>query len=266
MNEILSLVLGSMHADMARLDRVAMNLANAQTAGYKRDVAVTLPFAARVEQAVQDGVQTGPAAGRSNPSNATDAAGALAIASHVDQRPGTLKATGQALDLALAGPGWFEVQTDAGTAYTRQGNFRLDARGRIVTQQGQPVMGVGGEIQLAQGRPVIDAAGRVFDGAAIVADGTRGTPLAQLRIVQFAPSAQVERLGDGLVRVQGEPLATAAGSVQVQQGFLENSNVNPVQEMVQLLQSVRHLETMQKVATSYDEMLGTSIRRLGDAS
>jgi flagellar basal-body rod protein FlgF len=256
MNEILSLVLGSMHADMARLERVAMNLANVQTAGYKREVAVTLPFAARVERGTQEGAVPGGAA----------AAGAPVLASQVDLRPGTLKATGQALDLALGGPGWFEVQTEAGTAYTRQGSFRLDARGRVVTQQGYPVMGIGGEILLTQGQPAIDAAGRVFDAAAATQGGPRATPLAQLRIVQFEASAQVERLGDGLVHVRGEPVAASEGSVRVQQGFLENSNVQPMQEMVQLLQSVRHLETMQKVATSYDEMLGTSIRRLGEPS
>jgi flagellar basal-body rod protein FlgG len=256
MNEILSLVLGSMQADMARLDRVAMNLANAQTAGYKREVAVTLPFAARVDR----GVQEGPSM------EGTVGPGTAILASYVDQRPGTLKATGQPLDLALVGPGWFEVQTEAGTAYTRQGNFRLDARGRVVTQQGHPVLGVGGEIQLAQGHPAIDAAGRVFDAAGGGQGGSRGTPLAQLRIVQFESSAQVERLGDGLVRVHGEPVAATEGSTQVQQGFLENSNVQSMQEMVQPLQSVRHLETMQKVATSYDEMLGTSIRRLGEPS
>ena len=252
MNDILSLVLGSMHADMARLERTAMNLANVQTAGYKRDVAITLPFAARVDRGVQESLSP----------DGTGGGGAPVLASHVDQRAGTLKATGQSLDLALSGPGWFEVQTESGPAYTRQGNFRLDARGRVVTQQGHAVMGVGGEMQLAQGNPVIDAAGRVFDAAA----SGRGISLAQLRIVQFEPSAQLERLGDGLVRVRGEPLAATEGSSQVKQGFLENSNVQPMQEMVQLLQSVRHLETMQKVATSYDEMLGTSIRRLGEPS
>jgi flagellar basal-body rod protein FlgF len=242
MNEILSLVLGSMHADLGRVDRVAMNLANVQTAGYKREVAVTLPFAARVDRGVQ---------GSSAPA-----------APHIDQRPGTLKSTGQPLDLALAGPGWFEVQTEAGPAYTRQGDFRLDARGRLVTQQGHPVLGTGGEIQLVHGNPTIDASGRVFDGPA----GPRATAVAQLRVVQFEASARLERLGNGLVLVHGEASAAGEGSTRVQQGHLENSNVRPMQEMVQLLQSVRHFETMQKVAASYDEMLGTSIRRLGEPS
>ena len=251
MNEVLSLVLASMHADLARLDHAAMNLANAQTVGYKREIGVRLPFAARVDLGAQHRLQ-----------GETGEAQAVHLAVHVDARGGTLKSTGQPLDLALAGPGWFEVQTAGGTAYTRQGNFRLDARGRLVTPEGDAVMGVGGEIVLVHGNPSIDASGRVFEGGA----GAGASPVAQLRIVQFDPAARIERLGDGLVLVHGEAIAAPEGSARVEQGFLENSNVSPAQEMVQLLQSVRHLETMQKVATGYDEMLATSIRRLGEPS
>ncbi len=250
MNEVLSLVLGSMHADLARLDRVAMNLANVQTPGYKRQLALALPFAARVEGAGANAV------GGPQP--------APLPATHTDLRPGTLKATGQPLDLALAGPAWFEVATPHGVAYTRQGDFRLDARGRLVTRQGHAVMGVAGEIQLLQGAPVIDRAGRVFESAA--AAGPGAAPVAQLKLVQFDPDASVEPLGEGLVTVRGEPVAATEGATPVQQGFLENSNVSQMQEMVRLMESVRHLEAMQKVATGYDEMLGTSIRRLGEGS
>lgn len=240
MDLLLSAVLGSMHADMARLERVAMNIANAQTPGYKREVLATTPFATRVE------------------------AGAPALSILTDARPGTLKATGQPLDVALDGPGWFEVATPQGLAYTRQGSFRLDAQGRLVTQQGHPVMGVGGEIALLQSTPVIDAQGRVFESAATA--GRQATPVAQLKVVRFAPGAASERLGEGLVLLQGEPVAVAEGEAVLRQGFLENSNVNPMQEMVRLLESVRHLEAMQKVALGYDEMLGTSIRKLGEAT
>jgi flagellar basal-body rod protein FlgF len=237
MDNVLSAVLGSLHADMARMDRVAMNIANLQTPGYKREVVAALPFAARVDAAT--------------------------VAVHTDQRPGTLKATGQSLDLALSGPGWFEVATPAGPAYTRQGNFRLDAAGRLVTQQGDPVMGTGGEIVLAYPTPGVDSMGRVFEAPGGVRSA--GTPVAQLRIVRFEPGP-VQRLGDGLVLPQGAPVAVSGEAVQVRQGYLEGSNVSPMHEMVSLLESVRHLETLQKVALGYDEMLGTGIRKLGEVS
>lgn len=250
MNEILALTLHSLHQDMAKVDRVAFNLANAQTTGYKREVLLDVPFARRVEAA------------------AGQAAGAPATTVHVDQKPGTLKATGQSLDVALAGPGWFEVMTPEGVAYTRQGNFRLDAQGRLVTQQGHPVMGVGGEIQLPHGGPVIDAEGRVFEGAlpGSVPARPHAEAVAQLKIVRFDAQAPVRRLGDGLVTVAGETSLVAAGEADVRQGFLENSNVSSMHEMVQLMQSMRHFETMQKVALGYDEMLGTAVRKLGETS
>lgn len=238
MDPVLSAVLGSMHADMARLERAGMNLANVQTPGYKRELVTAPAFGARVD------------------------AGASAIAVHTDPRPGTLKATGQSLDLALTGPGWFEVSTPQGLAYTRQGNFRMDAQGRIVTQEGHPVMGTAGPIVLLQGAPVIDPAGRVFEA---IAPGVKkdAAAVAQLRIVQFSPATPVQRLGHGLHLVRGEVLPATEGT-QVQQGFLENSNVSHMHEMVRLLETMRHMESLQKVALGYDEMLGTSIRKLGE--
>lgn len=252
MHPVLSLVLASLQSDLGRMERVAMNLANAQTVGYKREVASAVSFADQVDAASAGARADAP----------------LHLAVQTDSRPGTLKTTGQSLDLALVGAGWFEVATSHGAAYTRQGNFRLDATGRLVTQQGDPVMGTAGEIRLLNGAPVIDAAGRVFEGTVPGADlvAASAAPVAQLKVVQVDASAPVERLGDGLVQAQAEPLLAAAGSVQVRQGFLENANVSPMQEMVQLMQALRHLESMQKVAVGYDEMLATSIRRLGEGS
>lgn len=252
MNELLSIVLSSIHADMARADRAAMNLANSQTPGYKREVHHAAPFGARLEAAAAARAQRNAIAG-----------GQV----QTDQRPGTLKATGEALDLAIAGDGWFEVSTAQGLAYTRQGNFRLDREGRLVTQQGDPVMGTSGVIQLLHGSPRIDTAGRVYEGSRAASGMTSmaAAAVGQLKVVQFENTSALQRLGNGLLAYGGTAAATAAeASVQIQQGFLENSNVVPMREMVELMQAVRHLETMQKVAIGYDELLGTSIRKLGE--
>lgn len=238
MQQILSAILGSMHADMARMDRVAMNVSNAQTPGYKREVDPQASFASRIEADQAD------------------------AAPRMDIRPGVLRTTGLPLDVALVGDGWFEVSTPHGAAYTRQGNFRLDARGRLVTQQGDPVMGTNGEIQLLHGAPVIDAAGRVFDAG--LPASSLGTPVGQLQVWRWDFGALPRRLGNGLMAMPEERLPASGGTVQVLQGHLEASNVNPMQEMVRLLETVRHMETLQRVALGYDEMLGTSIRRLGE--
>jgi flagellar basal-body rod protein FlgG len=249
MEELLGIALQSMQQDMARVDRVAMNLSNALTPAYKREVAVVRAqsssqansFARLWDAGMADAMS------RNVPENQVEVLS--------DTRPGTLKSTGQNLDLAIAGSGYFEVQTDNGTAYTRQGNFRMDARGRLVTAQGYPVMGKGGDIYLNTSQPSIDAAGNIIE---------KKLPVGQLKIVQFDKPAGLRRLGDGLVAA-GEGMAQLQDSeIQVKQGYLENANVSSMHEMVELTQTMRHFESMQKVAQGYDEMLGTAIRKLGD--
>jgi flagellar basal-body rod protein FlgG len=239
MDAILTAILGSMHADMARVERVSMNIANAQTAAFQREGVAPAGFGERVQS------------------------GAQVLGVYTDQRPGTLRSTGQSLDFALSSPGWFEVTTPQGAAYTRAGNFRMDANGRLVTQQGYAVNGVAGEIVLPHGAPVVDSAGRLFESS-----GTRqaATPLAQLKVVQFAQGSALQKLGDGLVLVQGTPVAAAEDAMQVRQGFIENSNVNALEEMVRLIEAMRHVETLQKVALGYDDMVGNTIRKLGETT
>lgn len=221
MDPVLALSLQGLQLDRARLDRLAANLANAQTVGFKRELETA----------------------------------------RLDARPGTLRTTSRSLDLAIAGNGWFEVATPQGVAYTRQGDFRLDATGRLVTAQGHAVMGLGGEILLTQPQPVIDAQGRIYESSA-----PRAEPMAQLKVVQFDPQAPVQRLGGGLVRTAATPQPLAADAVAIRQGFLENSNVDPAREMVQLLRTLRHAESLQKAASGYDDLLGTAIRRLGETN
>jgi flagellar basal-body rod protein FlgF len=246
MTPVLQLALQGLQGDMARLDQIAVNLANAQTPAFKREVAPAASFAQQV-----------------------DAGASLSVAGsvHIDARPGALRATGRSLDVAIAGPGWFELATENGLAYTRQGEFRVDVQGRLVTPQGHAVMGTAGEIRLEHGDPFIDDQGRVFDarpGAAV--SRKPDDAVAQIKLVQVAPNAPVERLGSGLVRLFAEPQPSGTGQSEIRQGHLESSNVDPAREMVQLVQAVRHAETMQKVALGYDDMLGSAIRRLGDLS
>lgn len=249
-NDVLAVSLHAMQGDMARLQQVSMNMANALTPGYKRGVAVQSPVTGSFGAAMN-------AAAIQAESPTAEAA---AIQFPADQRPGTLKRTGQSWDVALAGKGYFEVMTESGPAYTRHGSFQLDARGRLVTAHGHAVMGRDGEIFPATARPVVSEIGVVTDPAAPAASG----PVGQLKVVQFEAGAQLDRLGDGLLRSRGAMSVLPDGEIQVRQGFLENSNVNSAHEMTQLLQAMRHFETMTKVAQAHDEMLGTAIRKLGE--
>ncbi|MDQ8035312.1 MAG: flagellar hook-basal body protein [Bordetella sp.] len=256
MIDVLAVSLQGMQQDSARMERISANLANAMTPGYKREMASPLP------QGAQFSGGTFAAAVEDVPVRSPLEAPARLLVK-TDLKPGTLRATGRPMDVALTGRGYFEVATDDGVAYTRQGEFRVDARGRLVTAVGaRPVMGVAGLVVLTQADPVIDEAGRIFERRA---DGSIDTaPVAQLKIVDVEDTAMHSRGGGLLAPEGGNPVELVASDVQLRQGFLENANVNSTHEMVQLIQTMRHFESMQKVATGYDEMLGMAVRKLGD--
>ncbi len=248
MQEILAIALSSMQQDATRLERIGMNLANTMTPGYKRSVVSVTPGFTQQVDAAWSAVQT----------SVND------LQLHDDARPGTLKSTGQALDLALAGPGYFEVQTPEGLLYTRRGEFRVDGLGRLVTAQGYPVMGTGGEIHVSSASPRIDNLGQVFDAGTTERDPAA---VSRLKLVGFDHPRVLQHVGEGLMSAQD---ATAVmrelNEPIVKQGYLENSNVNSMHEMVQLIQTMRHFESMQRVAVGYDEMVGSAIRKLGELS
>ena len=250
MDEVLAISLHGMKGDMARLDQIAMNIANGLTPGYKRGVVSQGALQASFD------VQLNAAAASPD---AAQMVGAITVTN--DTRVGSLKATGQKLDVALLGKGYFEVMTDAGPAYTRQGNFRVDAGGRLVTQQGHAVMGQGGEIMLQVADPIISAAGEITTGA-----GGLQRMLARLKVVTFENASGLESLGNGLYAAGPGAQLTKADDVLLRQGFLENSNVSSSLEMTSLVRTMRHFEAMQKLAQGYDEMLGTAIRKLSDNS
>lgn len=260
MQGIFAIALASMQHDMNRLDRIALNLANVATPGYKREVVATQSFSQAIHAAEL------AQAAEVNVGAQTHEVPEVQMSS--DMRPGAIKLTSEPLDVAILGDGFFEVNTGSGPAYTRQGNFHMDAQGRLVTAQGHPVMGKAGDIYLTTQHPVIDAAGNITEPDKVSSLGMNaaGSPVAQLKIVRFENVRTMRRLGDGLLHAGAGMLQDANMQTQVRQGALENANVNPMQEMVQLIQTMRHFESMQKLTQGYDEMLGTAIHKLGDLS
>lgn len=264
MKGVLGIALQSMQHDMKRVERVSVNMANALTPGYKREVVIEHPFSSMIADGMQhpdaNNVRLTPAMNLSDPS-------AIGLDFVTDHQSGTLKPTGEKLDFALASEGFFQVATPNGMAYTRQGSFRLDARGRLVTAQGYAVMGKGGEIQLHSNAPRVDAEGKVFDSTQTnAAIGAPANAVAQLNIVRFEHPGLLQKNADGLWIASEDAGMLEVKNPQVMQAQLENSNVSSMQEMVTLMQTMRHLESMAKVAQGYDEMLGTAIRKLGDLS
>ena len=259
MDDLFAIASIGMQQDIAKVDRVATNIANVSTPAYRREVLGAMPFVDVARMAAGNERAHGSPAAEPTFEQAS-------MRVLLDTRPGTLKMTGEPLDVALTSDGFFEIETAKGTAYTRQGNFSVDSRGRLVTAQGDPVMGRGGEIYLTTNAPVIDSQGNITEPSAPGASaGTAHAPIAQLKVVTFDDPQSLTRIGDGLYAA-GSGMQMIADGTAIHQGALENSNVNAMREMMQLMQSTRHFESMQKVVQNYDGLLETAIHKLGDLS
>ncbi len=246
-----AIALQALQADQARVAQVSTNLANALTPGYRRGATVSRPLeaGARFDALVQQ-VQA-----REAGTTATgDAAPDTRDTAWRDFRAGSLRATGQPLDLALEGAGWFEVATAQGPGYTRNGAFHLDAQGRLVDAQGRAVMGEGGEVVVSR-MPAIGNDGAVREDGRVV---------ARLRVVGFDDPRTLVAAAGGVYTssLPGQPLAAA--EVQMRQGHLENANVQPLREMVDLMQAMRRFESVHRALQIHDDLVGTGIRKLGE--
>jgi len=238
MNEVLSIAASSMGFDTGRLQSIANNLANVTTIGYKRDIVDKKAVAAAFDHHLQFAGMVAPQ------ETAT-----------VDMHPGALQSTANPLDLAIEGGGFFEIKTADGVAYTRAGAFRLDRQGQLVNEAGNPVMGTGGPITLSTPIPVIDKLGRVFE---------KGAQVAQIKVVSFSNINQLSHIGQGLYNGAKANAIQVQDANNVRQGFIEASNVSSMHEMVRMIETLRHFESMQKVVQGWDGVQDTVMRKLGE--
>jgi flagellar basal-body rod protein FlgF len=218
-----------------RQERTANNLANVDTAGFRRErtFANVLGQALDAEGAPRSVRRTGGWA---------------------DLAPGALEPTGNPLDLALEGEGFFVVAgADGAERYTRAGRFGLDTEGTLRTADGDAVLGADGPIAVPPGAALtVSAAGEL---------AVDGRPVGTLRVVTFADPAALERAGDTTFRAAAPP--TALDAPAVRQGFVEGSNVDAVREMSDMIAHFRLYEAQQKVVQSTDALLGEVTRDLG---
>ncbi len=172
---------------------------------------------------------------------------------YTDFSEGTVVHTGNPLDLAICGEGFFKVQTPNGIAYTRAGNFKINSQRVLVTAQGYPV--------LANGAPIIVDPGMVglttmqdvrinVSPTGIISIGN--VPIGKLDIVSFDNLKKLKKIGENLFVAKGAREIPAT-NYEIKQGYLEMSNVNIVKEMVKLIEVQRHFQSLQKSITSIDE-------------
>jgi flagellar basal-body rod protein FlgF len=236
----------TMMSGLNRMSTIAQNIANATTSGFRQEVSVSRPFTEYLS--VPPAAASGP--GTTIPITLSRSDGTV-----TDFRAGALRSTGNPLDLAIEGDGFFEVGAEGGALYTRDGSFRLDSRGRLVTQAGMPIAGVGGEIIVASGRPVIDNQGVVIDN---------GKEVGRIKVVRFAQTQVLERAGPGLFAPGSGARGELTDASRVRQGFVEGSNVNTTHEMVRMIETVRHFEANQLLIRSYGDAVDRAIRRFGE--
>ncbi len=244
---------------LKKLDILSNNLANVTTQAFKRDMLI---FEARIPPfASVAGNRAGP--GFTNAYFGADPSVAYvqATGSTTDFTQGSLINTGNQLDVAIEGDGFFVIETQAGDRYTRNGTFHLDGLGQLVDREGNIVKSRNEDpilIPSNTDRVTIDQDGTVFGGR-----GLEIFPLAQLKVVQFNNNGGLVKEGEGMyINTNATLQETSAGDIKVVQGFIEKSNVNVVQEMTQMIETVRTLEAYQKIIQSIDEADDQSINNL----
>ena len=242
-----------------KMDVIAQNLANVNNSGYKRDALVFKemmpPFPPDERNEEAKNILLTPEKSNKNVSyvGITDY--------YTDFSVGVLKKTGGPLDLAMDGEGFFKIQTPEGERYTRNGNFRLNTEKQLVNQNGNQVLDVNNQpiVINAQGKISIDGQGNISVG-----NGLANTTLTNIKMVNFENKKLLQKMGDGLYRNTGEPEEEKeATDVRVQQGFLENSNVSSVEEMAEMIGTLRIFETYQKMIQSIDTMNDQSVNTIG---
>lgn len=229
-----------------RLEVLANNLANVETPGFKRELAIA-------QERHAEEIQRGLAAAGSGSLNDVGG-GVMTRETMSDFAPGPFKETGQRTDLAIDGPGMFAVSTPRGVRYTRAGDFSIDRNQRLVTQQGYAVLADDG-----QPITISDPEWSVSDRGEI----RQGGGLTPLRIVQQDPRALRHEAENLFVPLgDEEPARLAPNQRTVRGGFLEGSSVSPVSEMALLIEATRAYEANVRMIQNHDSVLGQLFGRV----
>ncbi len=250
-----------MAAQQLNVEVIANNIANINTTGFKRARAEFTDLLYQIDRMPGTAARGGES---TVPEGTQLGLGVRTAAIRKLHAQGALAQTGNRLDLALTGRGWFQVTGPEGeTLYTRAGAFNRDANGRLVTVDG---LAVQPEITIPPEAidVIVNARGEVF---ARLADQAELQPLGQIALATFVNDAGLEPLGNNLFRPTQASGAAVVGNPgdpgfgEVRQGYLESSNVDAVKEITELITAQRAYEMNSKVIQAVDEMMSTVSRR-----
>ncbi|MEG6512900.1 flagellar basal-body rod protein FlgF [Desulforamulus ruminis] len=247
----------SMDVQQAKMNNVSNNLANLATAGYKRNnVVVVDNFSKNLELALEANGPNGKKIPIGN-GNLGNMVGQV----YLDFSPGPLTQTDNETDMALEGNGFFVVESPDGEEfYTRDGSFHLDAEGNLLTNDGFQVLGEGGPINIdleEKGRLVVKE-----DGTLVVGEGKDTEEIDKLLLMEFEDPGLLKKV-DGNYFSDPEGTGDTAAATSVVQGWLERANVDPVQELIDMIPVARIYESSQKLIQVNDELLDKAINQVG---
>lgn len=255
-------------AALKRLDTVANNLANMSTPGFKSD---SLVFESYLNKEV---AKTAPSTKEEamNPEFMRQAEYVVPAEQYTDFSQGPMRTTGNPLDVALEGDGFLAVMTYEGERYTRGGALKVGPSGELVTNSGHMVLDDRDRpIYVNDGFVTIDESGAVWvSGGTNMADadlpeGSFGVLAGRLKLVDFEKPYRLEKQGDGLFRAGDPAGAVMPDRLKAMQGYLEDSNVNMIRSMTEMIELQRMTETYQKAIRQSDEMTQLGITRVGQS-
>ncbi|MGP1586856.1 MAG: flagellar basal-body rod protein FlgF [Treponemataceae bacterium] len=245
-----------MNAQQARLDSISNNLANVDTTGFKKDIAISKSFPELLLRRMKDdGVHTMNFGSYDN----APIIGKLGLGVETNEvytifEQGSFKETGSNTDMALSGEGFFTVMTPYGEKYTRNGNFIIGKEGFLETKEGYQLMGENGPIYIADKKFKVNEDGVIYESEDM-------QEIDRIKLVRFENERYIVKQGSSLyseTNISGNPhIAEGKERPVVLQSYIESSNVNVVNEMVQMIEVNRAYEANQKTIQAEDSMVST---------
>lgn len=235
---------------LVRMDALSNNLANVNTCGFKKDIVVSTAFPDMLLSRLEKQENGASGSFRQIGKLGTGACAGLQTS---DFSQGNMKRTDNPLDIALANSSYFVVETANGERFTRNGQFKLTDTGLLTDQSGNPVMDINNEQIIVEGDLQVDKQGNI---------SVNGEEFSTFKIVSFADQTNtMTKMGNSLW--QSSTPYTEDANPQVMQNYVEDSNVNAVSEMIEMIKVTRAYESLQKIVQAQDESLQTVIEKVG---
>lgn len=222
----------AMEFDQLKMQSISHNVANANTPAFKKQVLEALPFQDLLREKTPVPYQA------------------------LLERQGSLEQTRQPKDLAISGDGYFQVRNNEGVFYTRRGDFQINQQGELATATGEILLGAHGSIRPDSPDFTVDRQGFVY---------VDKQQIDRIQLQRFEQPQILRYVGNSLYQTEESPTPTDA-STGILQGFIEQSNIKSVEEMMDMMQVARHFEANQRILRTADNLLSTAINQLGEGN